>query len=180
MPHIPFAKTDNSLLQRFLRALGYGSQLDRPAEVDEDIQMHSDALWQRMLAHQAAVKKAKDEGAPVPQFDPVVPRVGAAEAAAAAAFQPAEEVRAAWDEKLGKLPADERPAEEAALRAEYATKTRLARDVRRPPRRRAGGAAAEEGGRRGGLRGHACCSVWGRRQEKLGREGARFARADCV
>ena len=88
--------------------------------------MHADALWQRMLAHQAAVKKAKDEGAPVPQFDPVVPRV----AAEAAAFQPPEEVRAAWNEKLGKLPADERPAEEAALRAEYATKTRLARDVR--------------------------------------------------
>jgi hypothetical protein len=110
--------------QRFLRALGYASDLRRPATVDEDIQMHSDALWQRVLQHEEAAAKAKEQGLPVPQFDPVVPRV------ADPSFQPTDEVKQAWAEKLKTLPEDERPAEEAALRADYAAKATVARDVR--------------------------------------------------
>ncbi|KAI4166819.1 MAG: hypothetical protein LQ343_007720 [Gyalolechia ehrenbergii] len=58
---------------RFLKALGYLSAYDRPAEIDERIQMHADTLYHRMLAQEAAVAEAKASDAPIPSFAPLIP-----------------------------------------------------------------------------------------------------------
>ncbi|KFA76191.1 hypothetical protein S40288_07278 [Stachybotrys chartarum IBT 40288] len=113
-----------SMQSRFLRALGYGSVLGRPPIVDEDIQMHADSLYQRMLQHEAAVEKAKADGTPIPELDLRLPQ-------AKSVVAPTEEVQKQWKEVLDKLPEDERAAEEAALRADLGLKSDLARDVRR-------------------------------------------------
>ncbi|KAL8934626.1 MAG: hypothetical protein Q9211_005129 [Gyalolechia sp. 1 TL-2023] len=57
---------------RFLKALGYLSVFDRSAEIDEQIQMHADTLYHRMLAQEAAVAEAKASNAPVPSFAPLI------------------------------------------------------------------------------------------------------------
>lgn len=58
--------------QRFLKALGYLSTYDRPASVDEDIQMHADTLYHRMLDQEKAIEAAKAAGEPVPTFAPLI------------------------------------------------------------------------------------------------------------
>lgn len=93
--------------------------------MDEDIQMHSDSLYHRMLQHEAAVEKAKSEGAPIPKFDLSLPKQNAN------AIAPSEEVQKQWKEKLDKLPEDERAVEEAALRADLQVKTTVARDMKK-------------------------------------------------
>lgn len=110
--------------QRFLRALGYGSILGRPDQVDEDIQMHADRLFQRVLQHEEAVEKAKEAGQPLPVFDPVVPK------ARAVTIQPTAEIEQKWKEKIEQLPEDERAAEAAALRADYQAKTEVAQTMK--------------------------------------------------
>lgn len=115
-------------LQRFLRALGYGSVAGRSAEVDEDIQLHADALFQRMLQHEAEVEKAKEAGTLIPTFDPSIPKTTATPATA---VKPSEELQKQWKEKLDQLPEDERVAEEAALRADLQAKADVARNVKK-------------------------------------------------
>ncbi|KAK7413228.1 hypothetical protein QQX98_007887 [Neonectria punicea] len=109
-----------TMQSRFLRALGYGSVSGRSAEVEEDIQMHADSLYQRMINHEAAAEKAKAEGLPVPVFEPGVPK------AKPDMFTPSEELQQQWNEKLDKLPAEERTVEEAALRADLQAKSEVA------------------------------------------------------
>ncbi|OAA68931.1 hypothetical protein ISF_03306 [Cordyceps fumosorosea ARSEF 2679] len=117
-----------TMQSRFLRALGYGSVIDRPAQVEEDIQMHADKLFNRMLEHERAVAAAKEAGLPAPIFDSVVPRPPPR---AATTATPAEDVERTWRETLAKLPAgDERAAEEAALRADFQAKEDVARSVK--------------------------------------------------
>lgn len=98
--------------------------IDRPPQVEEDIQMHADKLFSRMLDHEQAVAKAKSEGLPVPVFDSVVPKPSAQ------IPKPTEEVEQTWRDTLSKLPEGEREAEEAALRADYQTKEDVARHIR--------------------------------------------------
>jgi len=50
------------------------SAYDRPAEVDEEIQMHADTLYHRMLDQETAQKEAEEAGLPVPQFPPIIPK----------------------------------------------------------------------------------------------------------
>ncbi|KAL9018757.1 MAG: hypothetical protein Q9185_003987 [Variospora sp. 1 TL-2023] len=57
---------------RFLKALGYLSAEDRPADVDEQIQMHADTLYHRMLAQEAAAASAKANNLPAPTFEPLI------------------------------------------------------------------------------------------------------------
>lgn len=64
--------------QRFLKALGYLSAYDRPAEVDEEIQMHADTLYHRMLDQERQQKEAEEAGLPIPQFPPIIPKPRAA------------------------------------------------------------------------------------------------------
>ena len=59
-------------LQRFLKALGYLSSYERPAHVDEEIQMHADTLYHRMLDQEKAIEAAKQAGEPAPSFPPIL------------------------------------------------------------------------------------------------------------
>ncbi|KAM4058520.1 hypothetical protein HRG_006516 [Hirsutella rhossiliensis] len=110
---------------RFLRALGFGSVMGRSLEVDEDIQMHADSLFQRMLKHEAAVEQAKKDGTPIPVFEVVLP------GAKASAATPSGELAKRWKEDLEKLPEDERAVEEAALRADFEAKAEVATNVKK-------------------------------------------------
>jgi len=58
--------------QRFLKALGYLSNYDRPPEVDEQIQMHADTLYHRMLERERVTEEAKAAGLPVPTFPDIL------------------------------------------------------------------------------------------------------------
>ncbi|KAL8725699.1 MAG: hypothetical protein Q9181_006310 [Wetmoreana brouardii] len=60
-------------LQRFLKALGYLSAYDRPAEIDEEIQMHADKLYHTMLSREAAIASAKASNSSIPDFPPLIP-----------------------------------------------------------------------------------------------------------
>ncbi|KAH0530439.1 hypothetical protein TsFJ059_005056 [Trichoderma semiorbis] len=117
-----------TMQSRFLRALGYGSVAGRPGEVDEDIQLHADALFQRMLQHEAEVEKAKENGTLIPTFDPSLPKTTAT---SAATIKPSDELQKQWKEKLDQLPEDERAAEEAALRADLQAKADVAANVKK-------------------------------------------------
>ncbi|KAM0440980.1 hypothetical protein ACHAPT_000284 [Fusarium lateritium] len=110
---------------RFLRALGYGSVEGRPAVVEEDIQMHADSLFQRMIKHEEAVEKAKAEGLPTPVFEPALPK------SKAPTVTPTEELQQQWKEQLEKLPEEERAMEEAALRADLQAKAEVAGSVQK-------------------------------------------------
>ncbi|KAL4730631.1 hypothetical protein ACLX1H_002669 [Fusarium chlamydosporum] len=115
----------SNLMQRFLRALGHGSVVGRSPQVEEDIQMHADALYQRMIKHEEAVEKAKAEGLPVPVFKSTLPK------AKDDAVVPTEELQQQWKEQLDKLPAEERVVEEAALRADLQAKAEVAGNVQK-------------------------------------------------
>lgn len=118
-------------MQRFLRALGYGSVPGRAADIEDDIQMHADALYQRVLRHEEAVENAKKDGTPIPVFDPSIPSArGGSSSSSQPTVQPSEEVRQQWNEQLEKLPESERPAEEAALRADLQAKSDVARSMK--------------------------------------------------
>ncbi|CAF3448935.1 hypothetical protein SNK03_000775 [Fusarium graminearum] len=110
---------------RFLRALGHGSVVGRSPEIEDDIQMHADALYQRMIKHEEAVEKAKAEGLPVPVFQSKLPK------AKDDSVVPTEELQQQWKEQLDKLPAEERAVEEAALRADLQVKAEVAGNVQK-------------------------------------------------
>ena len=57
---------------RFLKALGYMAVYERPGQLDEDIQMHADMLYHRMLEQEAAAEEAKEQGLPAPVFAPLI------------------------------------------------------------------------------------------------------------
>jgi hypothetical protein len=97
----------------------------RSPEVEEDIQMHADSLYQRMIKHEEAVEKAKAEGLPVPVFQTTLPK------AKKDAVMPTEELQQQWKEQLDKLPAEERAVEEAALRADLQAKAEVAGSVQK-------------------------------------------------
>lgn len=113
-----------TMQSRFLRALGYGSDMNRSSTVDEDIQMHADSLYQRVLQHEKAVEAARENGTPIPIFNPAIPKVSKS------TVQPSEEVQQQWNEALEKLPEEERAVEEAALRADLQAKTDVAKSMK--------------------------------------------------
>ncbi|CAK7271820.1 hypothetical protein SEPCBS57363_004818 [Sporothrix epigloea] len=121
-----------NMQSRLLKALGYLNTYGRSADMDERIQLHADALYHRMLRQESEIEKAKAEGRPAPALDfatnIALPKPDYATAAPAPLATPAvpiendatipEDLRKQFTEKLAKLPAAERSAEEAALRAE--------------------------------------------------------------
>lgn len=62
-------------LQRFLQALGYLGTADRTR--DEEIQMHADALYQRLLTQERAIDAAKAAGEAVPTFPSILSTLSA-------------------------------------------------------------------------------------------------------
>lgn len=103
------------------------SSFDTPDSTNEDIQMHADALFQRMLAQERAIEEAKKAGQPIPKFDSLLPKL----APDANQAEPSEEVRKAWQAALEKLPEEDRAAEERALRADFDAQAKVAQDVQK-------------------------------------------------
>ncbi|POS87212.1 hypothetical protein EPUL_002257 [Erysiphe pulchra] len=62
----------HTMQSKFLKALGYLSTFDRPAEVNEQIQMHADSLYHRMLEEEKLSEAAKANGKPNPKFPPLL------------------------------------------------------------------------------------------------------------
>ncbi|KAJ4421015.1 hypothetical protein N0V85_000360 [Neurospora sp. IMI 360204] len=140
-----------NMQSKLLKALGYLQTYDRSPEVDEDIQMHADVLYHRMLDQEAEIEKCKAEGRPVPAFPslfenstykvPVyptktsaVPQPGATAAGAGTEpgkdpYEPSQAIVESWQEKMAKLPETERAAEEEALRAEHRAKAIMAKNL---------------------------------------------------
>jgi hypothetical protein len=123
--------------QKFLKALGYLSVLDRAPEIDEKIQMHADTLYHRMLAQEAAMEAAKAEGKPEPKFEPLLstPQVGAPTPNAQAGVSAikeikvsdlSEETQAKIRQKLDGLEGREKELEEKALLAEVKAGSQVA------------------------------------------------------
>ncbi|KAK2009045.1 hypothetical protein LZ32DRAFT_608834 [Colletotrichum eremochloae] len=116
---------------RFLKALGYQSVHNRPAQVEEDIQMHADKLYARMIEQEEAAEAAKKEGLPVPKFDFAIPTSPAGADPTTPEVKPRPELEKSWREQLEKLPEAERAAEEAALRADLQAKADVAKNVQK-------------------------------------------------
>ncbi|KAI0103526.1 hypothetical protein F4814DRAFT_100313 [Daldinia grandis] len=115
---------------RLLKALGYLSTLDRSLEAEEEIQMHADTLYQRMLSQEAEITAAREEGRPIPRFPPLIPRLGQQQQHAQ---QPLEELTQEQQEtlkaRLKKVAEEDRAAEEEAVRAEFRVKAEVASRV---------------------------------------------------
>jgi len=125
-----------NLRQRFLKALGYLSNYDRPPEVDEQIQMHADTLYHRMLERERAVEEAKAAGLPMPTFPNILssskttPSTPTQVAPPASAENPIPlppdleglkpKVKAQLQDRLKDLSPEERALEEKALAMEIA------------------------------------------------------------
>ena len=58
--------------KKFLKALGYVSMNARPEEESEQIQMHADRLYHRMLDHEKVVEQAKEMGKTPPPLPPLL------------------------------------------------------------------------------------------------------------
>lgn len=97
----------------------------RSQDLEEDIQLHADTLYQRMIAHEELAAKAREEGREVPRFEIIPPPVAAKTAPA-----PNEDMQKMWKEQVEKLPEEDRAAEEAALRADYHAKLETAEKLR--------------------------------------------------
>lgn len=114
-------------VQKFLKALGYLSTYDRPREVDEQIQMHADTLYHRMLDQEERIEAAKAEGRPVPSFPPLLSSNKASIATMAEstfdknkvkASELPPKVQAGLKKRLDGLNDEERQVEERAIQAE--------------------------------------------------------------
>lgn len=103
------------------------ASFDIPDSTNEDIQMHADALFQRMLAQEKTIEEAKKDGRPIPKFDSLLPKP----APDANPLEANEEVKKAWKAALEKLPEEDRAAEERALRADFDAKAKVAQDVQK-------------------------------------------------
>ncbi|KAI0505662.1 hypothetical protein F5B22DRAFT_626774 [Xylaria bambusicola] len=112
---------------RLLKALGYLSTLDQSPQTEEDIQMHADALYHRMLKQEAEMETAKKEGRPIPKFAPLVPR------SMANATTPEPELTLEQHEtlkaRLEKVAEEDRAAEEEAYKGELRAKAEVASKV---------------------------------------------------
>ena len=137
-------------LQKFLKALGYLSTFDRPPEVDEQIQMHADTLYHRMLDQEAAIEAAKTSGKPIPEFPPLLSsstpstspsttkKKSSTPPGAAHAnldenkLKPSDlppEVQAAFKKRLDGLSDEEREVEERAIKAEIQAGEQVAQSL---------------------------------------------------
>ena len=115
--------------QRFLKALGYLSVQDRSPEVEEEVQMHADRLYQRLMEQEAAIEEAKKEGAPVPKFAPLIPKPVVRITDESQEISLSPHLQQKLKEQLEKVPEEERHAEEEAIKAELRAKADVAAKV---------------------------------------------------
>jgi hypothetical protein len=136
------------LQTKFLRTLGYLSVPGRSMEEEERIQMHADSLYQQMLQHEEAIRQAKEQGLPPPEFKPVMSRENMAKVLGISSQKPvdleAEAIKAGVDpqklaemkenarkklnDKWKHLSAEERAAEEASLLSKMQERQGMLRD----------------------------------------------------
>ena len=118
--------------QRFLKALGYMSTFDRPPEVEEEIQMHADTLYHRMLAQEKATEEAKSAGKPLPKFPPILTHAKRdlliEEKFKISNFKP--DVQRAYKKRLDGLEGEARALEEKSLQAELQANEELKQNLR--------------------------------------------------
>ncbi|KAI1132679.1 hypothetical protein F5Y10DRAFT_184136 [Nemania abortiva] len=112
---------------RLLKALGYLQSFDQSPEVEEDIQMHADTLYHRMLKQEAEIAAAKKEGRPIPKFAPLITRPKANAATPDPELTP--EQQEMLKAKLEKVAEEDRAAEEEAIRGEIRAKAEVASKV---------------------------------------------------
>ncbi|KAI0415886.1 hypothetical protein F5X98DRAFT_376267 [Xylaria grammica] len=112
---------------RLLKALGYLSTFDQPPQVEEDIQMHADSLYQRLMKQEIEIEAAKKEGRPIPKFAPLIPRPMADAATPEPELTPEQQETLRL--KLEKVPEEDRAAEEEAIRGELRAKADVASRV---------------------------------------------------
>ncbi|KAL8741696.1 MAG: hypothetical protein Q9190_005723, partial [Brigantiaea leucoxantha] len=74
LPEKQKLKANQPKNQRFLKALGYLSTTTRASTIDEQIQMHADTLYHRMLDQESAIAAAKASDTPLPEFPPLFPQ----------------------------------------------------------------------------------------------------------
>ncbi|KAF5878149.1 putative autophagy protein [Botrytis fragariae] len=109
---------------KFLKALGYLSTYDRPPAVDEQIQLHADTLYHRMIDQEKQIEEAKAEGRPVPIFPPLISKSRPGQSDSAQennklkASDLSPKVQASFKKRLEGLNDDERLVEERAIQAE--------------------------------------------------------------
>ncbi|KAI1081958.1 hypothetical protein F5B20DRAFT_533884 [Whalleya microplaca] len=118
---------------RLLKALGYLSVLDRDPVIEEEIQMHADTLFHRLLSQEAEIEAARAEGRPLPKFPPLIPQVSVGTTTAAVATRPIEltpEQREILKAKLEKVAPEDRAAEEEAYKGELRAKADVADRVK--------------------------------------------------
>lgn len=121
---------------RFLKALGYLSTYDRPPAVDEEIQMHADTLFHRMLSQEKAIEAARAADLPIPTFPPII-SPAASTAPNPNTHLPAldgrdrlkPEARAVLNERLKKMTPEERALEEHAVAVEAQATEVLGRQI---------------------------------------------------
>lgn len=96
------------------------STFDRPQEVEEEIQMHADTLYQRMLNQEQQIQQAKETGGPVPSFPPILSdakkELLIEDKYNVSALGP--DVQKAFRKRLNGLSGEDRVLEEKALQAE--------------------------------------------------------------
>lgn len=118
-------------MQRFLKALGYISVENRPRDIEENIQMHADKLYHKLMEQEAAIDEAKKEGRPIPKFEPLMVKTPGVPAQAEEDLPSlTPELQKTWNEQLEKLPEEDRQAEEIALKAELKAKAEVAEKVK--------------------------------------------------
>ncbi|KAI1459592.1 hypothetical protein F4805DRAFT_420886 [Annulohypoxylon moriforme] len=114
---------------RLLKALGYLSTYNRSPEIEEEIQLHADTLYQRFLSQEAEINAAKQEGRPVPKFPPLVPHIHPQIQQPQQQEELTAEQQEVLMERLKKVSEEDRAAEEVAIRAEWRAKSEVASQV---------------------------------------------------
>ncbi|TGJ82690.1 hypothetical protein E0Z10_g6065 [Xylaria hypoxylon] len=108
---------------RLLKALGYLSTIGQSPEIEEDIQMHADALYHRLLKQEIEIETAKKEGRTVPKFAPLVPKPMVNITAPEPELTP--EQQETMKAKLEKVAEEDRMAEEEAIKGELRAKAEV-------------------------------------------------------
>lgn len=108
--------------------------MDRDADINEQIQMHADTLYQRMLKQEKAIEAAKAEGREAPTFPPLlsdrfkfIPQKSEEQGIQVTDLSPA--IQAGFKKRLDGLSGEEREVEEKAIRAEIQVGEELAKNL---------------------------------------------------
>jgi hypothetical protein len=138
-----------TMQSKFLLALGYLTMEERSDEEYDRIQFHADKLYRRMLEQEEAMKKAKEEGRPIPEFPSVLSKSNISEAMNIAPSTAATgnwdstsasdeddvwkhikpDARAEYEKKFAKLPKEEQDLERRAVEGELRARNSMTKTL---------------------------------------------------